>query len=132
MDRRPYIITRIIFKLLLITFNALHGQALITTFIQTLVYQLSPLLDQEKGESKHGQNNPHTNPCLSTLINSHPCLTRSKESQNNSNTNSLSINSHPCLTRRKESENNSHANFCLSTLVFLYQLSSNLSKKEKL
>ena len=38
--------------------------------------------------SKKSQNNSHTNFCLPTLINSHPCLTWSKKSQNNYNTNS--------------------------------------------
>ena len=60
----------------------------------------------------------HTNSCLPTFINFHPCLTRSKESQNNSPTNQLlSTNFHHCLSRSKESQNNSHANSCLPTFI---------------
>ena len=88
--------------------------------------------------------NSHENPCLPTLIdfdlcltrsmqgkskqlsykllsiNFHPCLTGSKESQNNFHTNSCPptfIHSHPCLTRCKEGHNNFHTNSCLSTLI---------------
>ena len=52
-----------------------------TTFIQTLVYQLSSSFDQQQGKSKQLSYK-----LLS--INSHLCLTRSKESQNNFHTNS--------------------------------------------
>ena len=54
--------------------------------------------------SKESQNNSHTNACLPTLINFHPCLTRNK----------LSINFHPCLTiRSNQSQNNFYTNSCL-------------------
>ena len=69
------------------------------------------------GARKLVKTNSHTNACLPTFINFHPCLTRSKEtSQNNSHTNScLStlINFHSSLIRSKESQNNSHTNSCL-------------------
>ena len=56
-----------------------------TTLIQTLVYQLSSLFDQEQGKSKQFSYNLVS--LVSTLINSHPCLTRSKKSWSISCTN---------------------------------------------
>ena len=94
-----------------------------TTLIQTLVYQLSSILIVVWPGARSCQNNSRTNSCLPTFINSHRCLTRSKESQNNFHTNSCRstfINWHPCLTTSKDSRNTSHTKYTnsrLSTLI---------------
>ena len=54
------------------------------------------------------RRNFHIISCLTDLINFHPCLTRSKETQKNSHINSClstRVNFHLCLTKSKESQN---------------------------
>ena len=102
---------------ILMRFNgAFLGQLILVwpriTLIQTLVYQLtlmnqlSSFLEQEQRLVKAAPIQTHVYKQLSsTLINSHSCLTRSKESQDNSHTNSClqaHINCHPVWTENKE------------------------------
>ena len=97
-----------------------------TTLIQTLVYQLSSILIVVWPGARSCQNNSRTNSCLPTFINSHRCLTRSKESQNNFHTNSCRstfINWHPCLTTSKDSRNTSHTKYTNSRLSKIFQKS---------
>ena len=107
-----------------------------TTLIQTLVYQLA-LINSHLclTRSKESRNNFHTNSCLPTFIFVWPGARKVKTTLIQTLVYQLAlVNSHLCLTRSRESQNNSHKLFSDNprSLIISYPRSIKLQEAWKL